>query len=208
MTTKWETLPGETPIDDVSGLKIRDVRTRNELSVVEAENIRKAVVKYLAAKPSRRMAPFDLAWSLKLHQEMFGDVWEWAGRPRQIDLNLGVPWHQVQTALLNVLDDLAFWEENWPAVVEQAAHLHHRAVQVHPFQNGNGRWSRMMANIWLRIHDVPITVWPEETIGTVSTIRDEYLEAIRSADEGRFELLIELHTRFADDTDDMAGELP
>ena len=207
MNAKWETLPGETPIHDISGLRIRDVRTRKELFVVEAENIRKAVVKYLAAKPSRRMAPFDLAWSLKLHKEMFGDVWAWAGTSRQIDLNLGVPWHQVETALMNVLDDLAYWEVNWTDVVEQAAHLHHRSVQVHPFQNGNGRWSRMMANIWLRIHDVPITIWPEETIGTVSTIRDEYLDAIRGADEGRFEVLIELHKRFADDSDDMAGEL-
>lgn len=208
----WETLPGETPIEDISGLKLRAVQTRKQLAIVEAENVRKAVLKYLAAKPSRRIAPFDLAWSLKLHEEMFGDVWEWAGCPRQMDLNLGVPWHQVQTALTNVLHDLNLGEQHWPDVVEQAARLHHRVVQVHPFQNGNGRWARMMANIWLRIHDVPITVWPEETIGAVSIIRDEYLEAIRGADEGRFELLIELHRRFSDDTDDetgvAAGELP
>lgn len=196
----WDTLPGETPIDDISGLKIKDVRTRIELATVEAENVRKAVLKYLAAKPSHRIAPFDFTWSLKLHKEMFGDVWEWAGRPRQIDLNLGVSWHQVQTALMDILDNLAHWEKQWPDVVEQAAHLHHRCVQIHPFQNGNGRWARMMANIWLRIHDVPITVWPEETIGTVSTIRDEYLEAIKSADEGQFNLLISLHRRFSDIT--------
>jgi hypothetical protein len=36
----WEAIPGETPID-TSGLKIRGVRTRDELDTVEAENIRK-----------------------------------------------------------------------------------------------------------------------------------------------------------------------
>ena len=77
--TGWQTLPGETPIDDISGLKVKGVTTRSELNKIEAENIRKAVVKYLAAKPSRRTAPFDLPWVLQLHREMFGDVWAWAG---------------------------------------------------------------------------------------------------------------------------------
>ena len=30
---------GETPLDDISGLKIKSVTTRSELDVVEAENI-------------------------------------------------------------------------------------------------------------------------------------------------------------------------
>ena len=202
----WETLPGETPIDDTSGLKLKDVRTRKELAFVEAENVRTVVVKYLAAKPSRRLAPFDLSWSLKLHQEMFGDVWEWAGRPRQVDLNLGLPWHQVQVDLKNLFDDLAFWEKNWPDVLEQATHLHHRAVHIHPFVDGNGRWARMLANIWLQLHDCPITVWPEETIGTVSKIRDKYLEAISAADKGEIGPLIELHRRFSDDVEPEADD--
>ncbi len=195
---KWETLPGETPID-ISGLKLKDVRTRNELSIAEAENVRKAIVKYLAAKPSRRIAPFNLSWSLKLHQEMFGDVWEWAGSPRKKDLNLGVAWHQVEASLKNLFDDLAFWEKNWSVIIEQAAHLHHKSVQIHPFMNGNGRWARLMANIWLRLHDFPVTVWPEDTIGSVSKLRDEYLEAIKSADNGKYDALIDLHRRYSDE---------
>ena len=46
----WGFLPGETPID-VSGLKRKGINTRAELNRAEAENIRKAVVKYLAANP-------------------------------------------------------------------------------------------------------------------------------------------------------------
>ncbi len=194
----WDVLPGETPIDDISGLKIKDIRTRKELAYVEAENIRKAVVKYFASKPNHRTAPFDLSWSLKLHEEMFGDVWDWAGIPRQTDLNLGVPWHQVEIALKNVFDDLDYWKENWADVLEQAVHLHHKTVQVHPFLNGNGRWARMLANIWLRLHDVPVTVWPEETIGSVSKIRDEYLNAIKIADNGQYKNLYDLHQRFSE----------
>jgi hypothetical protein len=37
----WPSIPGETPIDP-SGLKIKGITNRAELSVVEAQNIRKA----------------------------------------------------------------------------------------------------------------------------------------------------------------------
>ena len=80
--------------------------------------------------------------------------------------------------------------------MEQAARLHHRAVRVHPFPNGNGRWARMLANVWLKRHDHMVTVWPEETIGSKSIIRVEYLAAVRTADEGDEGPLIELHRRY------------
>ncbi len=194
---KWKFLPGETPIDDISGLKLTGITTRGQLSVAEAENILKATVKYLFGKLSRRAAPFHLRWCLRLHSEMFGEVWMWAGKPRRCDLNIGVAWHQVEIELHSMLEDLAYREEHWPDVLEQAVYLHHRAVQIHPFLNGNGRWSRMLANIWLRLHDRPITEWPEQTIGDVSPVRSEYLDAIKLADNGEMGPLIELHARFS-----------
>ena len=190
-------LPGETPIDDISGLKLKEVKTRKQLSLVEAENVLKAIMKYLAAKPSRRLAPFNLLWFLKLHAEMFGDVWEWAGQPRRVDLNIGVAWHQVEADLQNLVDDLDYREKNWSDVLEQAVYLHHRAVRIHPFMNGNGRWARMLANIWLRLHDCRVTEWPEEVVGAVSPIRNDYLAAIRSADNGEMGPLLDLHRRFS-----------
>jgi hypothetical protein len=68
------TIPGETPIDDVSELKIKGITLRHELNEYEAKNILKAVIKYLAKKPSRRLAPFDLNWLRRLHREMLGAV--------------------------------------------------------------------------------------------------------------------------------------
>ena len=73
--------------------------------------------------------------------------------------------------------------------------LHHRAVHIHPFPNGNGRWSRMLASIWLWLHDHPPTHWPEETLGVESVARSECLAAIRAADDGDYGPLIELHRR-------------
>src|SRR5258708_11461143 len=157
MMATWDPIPDETPID-LSFLKDKSITSGQQLNLREAQNISRAVLKYLAAKPTRASARFDFSWSLKLHGEMFGDVWEWAGDTRKADSNIGVPWPQINQGLFDLLNDLEYWEQHSTiSLLEQAVNLHHRAVQIHPFENGNGRWSRMLANIWLKVHDHPIT---------------------------------------------------
>ncbi len=193
----WDAIPGETPIDP-TGLLVSGVKNRGDLATIEARNIRLAVVKYLAARPSRRSAPFDVPWLLALHREMFGEVWEWAGTVRTGRLNLGVAPLLIRGRLASLCGDLQSWSGFGHSLDIQAVRLHHRAVSIHPFLSGNGRWARLLANIWLRRHDSPLTIWPEETIGGASSIRNEYLAAIRSADEGDDSSLAELHARFAE----------
>lgn len=188
-------IPGQTPLEDISGLRDRSIRTQAQLNAAEAENIRRAFVKYLAGTPSKRAARFDLAWTKKLHQEMFGDVWMWGGVLRTAELNIGVPAHRVPIALQELLDDCHAWVELEMPLVEQGARLHHRAVQIHPFRNGNGRWARLLTNIWLKRNGGGIIEWPEATIGAVSTIRDDYLVAVQAADRGDYGLLIAMHKK-------------
>ena len=193
----WPEVPGETPID-VSGLIPKGVATRAKLNELEAENIRVATVRYLAAKPSRRQAPFTLPWCLKLHKQMFGKVWRWAGTTRSTELNLGVPAHRIQTDLQSLLDDATYWRDHRVYdAIEQATRLHHRAVFIHPFLNGNGRWSRFLANVWLKQAGAPVVAWPEETIGDQSVIRQKYLDAVRRADDGDLGPLVDLHREYA-----------
>ncbi len=193
----WKSLPGETPIDDISGLKIKGILSRKQLNEAEAANILKATLKYFAGPLTRKRARFDLSWSLRLHREMFGDVWRWAGVLRTENKNIGVPWNQVETRLYGLLENLKYWKDI--PFLEQAASLHHQAVAIHPFHNGNGRWSRMLANIWLKLNKRLLTAWPEQLIGETSPIRQEYLAAIRAADEGDCGPLIQLHRRFTPD---------
>ncbi len=193
----WDPIPGETPIEDASGLIPRGIETRQQLNVVEAENIRKVVVRYLAAKPSKRQAPFTLRWLYKLHEQMFGEVWKWAGKRRSTELNIGVPAFRVEENLQQMLDDLQYWStETQMEKLEQATRLHHRSVQIHPFLNGNGRWARMLANIWLKRNGFLVTVWPDDVIGEASIIREEYLRAIRAADGGDMGVLLALHKKY------------
>ena len=81
------------------------------------------------------------------------------------------------------------------SLVEQAVRLHYRAVWIHPFSNGNGRWARLLANIWLRRHKSPLILWPEESIGQESPIRNDYLKALKAADDGDFGPLLALHAQ-------------
>ena len=193
----WQPIPGETPID-ISGIKIKGISNRAQLSRVEAANVLKATTKYLASKPSRRRAPFDLNWCQRLHLEMFRDVWKWAGEIRSLNLNIGVPFQAVRENLAALLEDLHSWPAYGVDFVEQAARLHHRAVFIHPFENGNGRWARLLANIWLRRNDHLLVVWPEPTIGAESAIRAEYIAAIREADAGDLNPLIEMHRTYVE----------
>jgi Fic-DOC domain mobile mystery protein B len=185
---------GETPLTDFDGLRNRRIRTRSQLAVAEAENIRRAVIRYLVAVPSRKSATFNFGWMLGLHTEMFGDVWSWAGQIRTRPLSLGSDPAHIGEHLAQLCDDIRGREPYMPSMLEQAVLIHHRAVQIHPFRNGNGRWSRMLSNLWLRIHQCPIVEWPAG-IGLESPIRSEYLACLRAADAHDMAPLLELHAR-------------
>jgi len=186
-----------TYIDDVSGLKLDTSKqyTMNEIYFYEAKNITRATLKYLSLIPDKKLAPFSLEWLLVLHEEMFGDVWEWAGNLRQVELSIGVKAYLVSTEMKKLVDDLAFWEENKSFdVIETASRIHHRAVQIHPFLNGNGRWSRMLANIYLKQNGLQPTQWNENLLSKVNLHRDDYIKALKKADAGDYQDLIQMQS--------------
>ena len=191
-------LVGETPIDDVSGLIPRHVRTVSQLNVVENANVGEAIHKYLSRRPTKRMAPFTRRWMLNVHHVMLGKVWSWAGKIRTTDgLNIGIPASSVGPALEQLAQDIDYWAEHGGDVMEQAAYVHHKAASIHPFLNGNGRWARLLGQIWQYRLAGYYTEWPESGIwnGT-SPVRPEYIEALQEADRGNLGPLINLQARY------------
>ena len=185
-----------TPFDDTSGLKLPKNKsyTLKEIYIKEAENIADATIKYLSAVPTKKEAPFTYDWFLKLHTEMFGNVWDWAGKPRQIELSIGIKAYLVPMKLKKLSDDFLFWDKNRSFdVYEIASRLHHRAVQIHPFQNGNGRYSRMLANIYLRQKGLMPVKWQEDLLASENPKRSEYIQALKKADNRDYTNLIEMH---------------
>jgi fido (protein-threonine AMPylation protein) len=70
-----------TPLLDTSGLKLSKSKsyTVQAIYTQEALNIATATLKYLSAEPTHKVAPFTYEWLLTLHEEVLGEVWEWAG---------------------------------------------------------------------------------------------------------------------------------
>lgn len=193
-TTK---IKGATFNDDISGLLIDTSiqYTLQDIYLYEAKNITRATLKYLSAKPDTKIAPFSFEWFLDLHKEMFGDVWDWAGKLRQVELSIGVKAYLVSTELKNLVDDLEYWHKNKSFdVIEIASRIHHRAVQIHPFKNGNGRWSRMLANIYLKQNGLSPTKWNENLLSKENPHRDDYIESLKKADNGDYSNLIKLQS--------------
>ena len=187
-----------TYVDDISGLKLDTSKqyTMNEIYLYEAKNITKATLKYLSATPDKKLAPFSYEWFMTLHADMFGDVWDWAGKFRHVELSIGIKAYLVSTEIKKLVDDLDFWHENKTfEVVEIASRLHHRAVHIHPFLNGNGRWSRMLANIYLKQNGLQPTKWNENLLSKENLHRDDYINALKRADEGDYSVLIEMQGR-------------
>lgn len=196
MINQWEPIPHETPIDP-SLLIDKSIRTRSQLNEAQAENIRKAVVKYLAAKPSRKTAPFTYDWMLSVHKLMFGDVLITAGQQSGSTRTIGVPCQLITPELGELALRIGAWNDSWPRL-HQAVDIHYNAVRIHPFDDGNGRWSRLLANIWLKRHGERIIEWPEPEMGNNSSpIRQEYIKCLKLADSSNdLTALIELHSRF------------
>jgi len=140
---------GQTPLneEEKEGLKIKSITAHEELDEFEQLNIEKAVEWTIHAnlKPERILSEKFIK---ELHKKMYGAVWKWAGKFRIADKNIGVNWMNISVELKNLLDDTKFWiEYNTFAPEEIAIRFKHRIVAIHCFSNGNGRHSRMMADI-------------------------------------------------------------
>jgi Fic-DOC domain mobile mystery protein B len=134
----------------------------------------------------RRRRPADMlstGFATLLHRQMFGDVWKWAGTWRTTARNIGVDAWRIGTDVAALLDDVRFWieHETYPPD-ELAVRLHHRLVAIHPFPNGNGRHSRLMADLLVeRLGRTPFS-WGSGTLANAGDLRRRYVAALRAAD--------------------------
>ncbi|MDP2233538.1 MAG: Fic family protein [Actinomycetota bacterium] len=89
---------------------------------------------------------------------------------------------QVRELLADVLAQIADAENSpWPPD-ELAVRFHHRLVVIHPFPNGNGRHSRLAADLLVRVLGGPTFTWGSENLNSSGEARRAYLGALRTAD--------------------------
>jgi Fic-DOC domain mobile mystery protein B len=184
---------GQTPLDEdeKEGLLSKTISTRHELDEVEQLNIQEAV-EWSLKKNFAIHRILDPLFARELHKRMFRDVWRWAGEFRKTDKNIGVDKFQVSIALQNLLDDCRLRiNDNSFAPDETAIRFKHRLVSIHCFPNGNGRHSRLMADIMISdIFKKNVFLWGANNLQQEGLAREKYLEALRAADQGDYESLV------------------
>ncbi len=184
---------GQTPLDEEEkeGLKIKSISTQGELDEFEQLNIEKAIEWTIHANlKSERI--LTEKFIKDLHKKMYGDVWKWAGEFRITDKNIGINWIQIGIELKNLIDDTKYWIENKTfSPKEIAIRFKHRIVAIHCFHNGNGRHSRMMADIIIEsIFGKEIFSWHKSNMVKADETRKVYIKALREADNGNINPLI------------------
>jgi Fic-DOC domain mobile mystery protein B len=187
-------IEGQTPIDEdeKKGLLIKTITARKELDEFEQLNIQEAVEWTMRRNKIKLSNILTEQFIKNLHKTMFRNVWKWAGTFRKTDKNIGVEWHQVSIDLRNLIDDCNYWIQNKTHSEDEiAVRFKYRIVTIHPFPNGNGRHSRLIADIL--IHQGfgrDIFTWGGGNISKEGGIRSAYISALKEADNGNFPPLI------------------
>lgn len=188
-----EYITGQTPLDEdeKEGLLIKFINTRDDLNGVEQQNIEEAILWTL----KRNFKPdqvFTEVFIKDLHKRMFGQVWSWAGAYRKTNKNIGVDKWEIPVQVNILLQDALFWIRHQTFEPDELAiHFKHRLVSIHCFANGNGRHSRLMADIIVsKLFGRPVFTWGAFIEPEKPDVRQTYLEALRNADKGDLKSLV------------------
>lgn len=163
------------------------ISNRLELNQAEQRNIIKAEIRVFSKKSN----PLDIDFLRNLHRHMYEDVWEWAGKFRKTERNIGIEPYRIPMELKHLVGDIQYQLKNESFTPDEiAVRFHHRLVFIHPFPNGNGRHSRLATDILLNYMGKERFTWGVGDLITKGNIRSKYIAALRAADNHDYALLM------------------
>jgi Fic-DOC domain mobile mystery protein B len=188
---------GQTPLepDEADGLIPSWVATRADRNQVEQENIARALV-WLRDRRPRPGEILSEPFVRQLHEQMFKDVWKWAGRYRLTNKNIGVDWTLIMEEVGKLIANAVYWVENnvYPQD-EIGVRLHHGLVAIHPFADGNGRHTRLATDALIESLGGTAFSWGAGMAVDAVELRRHYIEALQAADGGEIAPLLEFARR-------------
>ena len=184
---------GQTPLDEeeIQGLLLPTIATHGELDEFEQQNIEQAVL-WAMGRAFKSKVVFSEDFVRMIHKRMFKNVWAWAGEFRKTNKNIGVDYWQIPVELRSLLEDVKYWYEHHAFSPDEIAiRFKHRIVCIHCFANGNGRHSRLIADIIVeKIYNEPVFTWGSAKLLKKGEARLLYLQALKEADKGNYSLLL------------------
>ncbi len=158
------------------------VLSRRDLSTSYIKDLHQLLTRHQPTTTGRDGLGRTVATSLRA-----GDWKQWPNNPTREDGSVFeyCPPEQVGSEMDRLIEmHLRHVAEGVPPEVE-AAWLHHRFTQIHPFQDGNGRVARCLATlVFLRAGWFPLVVTRDD--------RAAYIDALEAADEGELSGLVGL----------------
>lgn len=181
-----EYIDGQTPLneEEKEGLRISSITTREELDEFEQLNIEKAI-QWTFGKKIKTEQLFSEQFIKTLHKKMYGEVWKWAGEFRSSEKNIGIKSYLIYSHLQQLLDDALYWKQNETYEPQELAiRFKHRLVSIHCFANGNGRHSRLIADLIMeKLYHGNFFTWGSANLVHSTDARSQYIQAVRKADE-------------------------
>jgi fido (protein-threonine AMPylation protein) len=181
MSVFFKNREGQTPLEEEMrfDLKLKHVQDMTELYELESENIAIGI----AWSRSTNLNHLEYPTWLERHKKMLGDIWKFAGTIRKIELNnpdFHMPYN-IRPALLELEKDLKYWiEHNTYEPKLMMAYFHERLLTIHPFKDGNGRWSRVLTEFICLKENFDVPNWGAG-IKEDELRRKAYIDAIKSA---------------------------
>ncbi len=183
-----------TPLEHEELMQLipKHISNQQELNEWEQANIIEALQNILNKKFIEKEKILDIKFILNLHKKMFGKTWKWAGKIRSTNKNIGVDKSLIMNELKKLIDDVQFFIDNLTYTIDEiAVRFHHRLVFIHPFNNGNGRHARLMADLLIiSLGGKKFTWGGTSDLISQNNTRKNYISALRKADNHDFNDLI------------------
>lgn len=178
----WDYPSGATPLDpdEAEGLIPKHIVNHGQLNEWEFQNVL-AGERWAFGRTQKLV--LDIQFIRRLHKRMFGDTWRWAGTFRSSEKNIGVDPVRIQPGVHDLCEDVRaqLQHRSYP-LDEIAARFSHRMVSIHPFANGNGRFSRTIADLLLVQQGAERFTWGAANLIAEGDVRRQYLQALQAAD--------------------------
>lgn len=178
-----------TPFPDDNFLGLTD---KNEINEIEAKGIANAEF-FLFELDTEISISTNLL--LEIHKIAFGQLYDWAGKWRAIEVTVGqlIPPKPafILQSMYQFIDNLNFKisiANNREEHIECLVYAHYEFIRIHPFNNGNGRTGRLLKNlVAMKFGYQPLELYFRE-----GESRKFYIDAMKQADSGNYQLLTQL----------------
>ena len=164
--------------------------TRFELDAWEQANILRAIA-WLEQR-RHRGSVLSSRFMRQLHKRMFDETWFHAGRYRRVKAARGAPAWTVSTRVEDVFARTKGWiQGNAYPSDEICARFHHRISEVHPFERGNGRVTRLITDCLMQEFGQAPFTWGARSGLPAAELHDRYHAALRIADNDNISALFD-----------------